>query len=67
MAGCGHVCGALTGAMMALGLKFGRDTAEDTDAKALTYRKVRELFAALKSVKGVKHATLSVTGAGDRG
>jgi C_GCAxxG_C_C family probable redox protein len=48
MAGFGHVCGALTGAMMALGLEFGRDCADDIEAKALTYSKVCELFAAFR-------------------
>lgn len=52
MGGCGEVCGALTGAMMALGLKFGRDSAADLDAKALTYGKVRELFAAFREKFG---------------
>lgn len=52
MGGCGDVCGALTGAMMALGLKFGRDTAGDTDAKAMTYGKVRQLFAAFREKFG---------------
>lgn len=39
----GEMCGAITGAMMALGLKYGRDKAEDADAKELTYFLVKEL------------------------
>ncbi|MCL5102941.1 MAG: C-GCAxxG-C-C family protein [Armatimonadetes bacterium] len=45
MAGAGKTCGALTGAIMALGLKFGRDCADDNDSKAATYGKVRQLLA----------------------
>lgn len=44
MGGQGKVCGALSGAMMALSLKFGREQAEDNEAKFVTYAKVRELF-----------------------
>jgi C_GCAxxG_C_C family probable redox protein len=55
MAGCGKVCGALTGAMMALSLKFGRDVSEDTDAKATTYANVRELSAAFAERFGSIH------------
>lgn len=39
----GDICGAITGAMMAIGLKFGRENANDTDAKELTYFLVKEL------------------------
>ncbi|MCX6345769.1 MAG: C-GCAxxG-C-C family protein [Armatimonadetes bacterium] len=46
MAGQGEICGAITGAMMALGLKYGRERGDDNDSKALTYGKVRELCAA---------------------
>lgn len=45
MGGCGEVCGALTGAVMALGLRYGRDKAEDVDAKNVVGAMVRELFA----------------------
>jgi C_GCAxxG_C_C family probable redox protein len=48
MAGQGEICGALTGAMMALGLKYGRERGDDNNSKALTYGKVRELFTAFK-------------------
>lgn len=39
----GDTCGAITGAMMAIGLKFGRENVNDTDAKELTYFLVKEL------------------------
>jgi len=41
---CGEACGALTGAVMAIGLKFGRESAEGMDSKALCYGKVQQLF-----------------------
>jgi C_GCAxxG_C_C family probable redox protein len=52
MGGQGRVCGALSGAMMALGLKFGRECAEDNESKAVTYGKVRELFRLFESEFG---------------
>ncbi len=45
-AGHGELCGALVGAVMALGLKFGRDRADDLDAKAATSEKVHHLLSA---------------------
>ncbi len=42
MAQMGDTCGALTGGMMVLGLKFGRIVADDTDAKEKNYRLVHE-------------------------
>jgi C_GCAxxG_C_C family probable redox protein len=35
-------CGAVTGAFMVIGLKYGNTTAEDKEAKAKTYKKVKE-------------------------
>jgi C_GCAxxG_C_C family probable redox protein len=52
MAGQGETCGALTGAMMALGLKYGRERGDDDAAKALTYGKVRQLFDAFEKQFG---------------
>jgi C_GCAxxG_C_C family probable redox protein len=43
----GEICGALTGAIMALGLKFGSGEA-DAAAKAETYRKTRQLAEEFK-------------------
>ena len=42
MARMGDTCGAVTGGMMVLGLKFGRIIADDTEAKEKNYRLVRE-------------------------
>jgi C_GCAxxG_C_C family probable redox protein len=44
MAGMGRTCGAVTGAMMVIGLKYGRTRPEDEEAKARTYRLVREFW-----------------------
>jgi C_GCAxxG_C_C family probable redox protein len=38
-------CGAVTGAIMALGLKFGKATGDPEDKKLETYKKTREFFA----------------------
>lgn len=43
MARMGDTCGAVTGGMMALGLKFGRTVADDKEAKEKNYRLVHEL------------------------
>ncbi len=42
MARMGDTCGALTGGMIVLGLKFGRIVADDTEAKEKNYRLVHE-------------------------
>jgi C_GCAxxG_C_C family probable redox protein len=42
MAQMGDTCGALTGGMMVLGLKFGRIVADDKVAKEKNYRLVHE-------------------------
>lgn len=42
MAKMGDTCGALTGGMMVLGLKFGRTVADDTETKEKNYRLVHE-------------------------
>jgi C_GCAxxG_C_C family probable redox protein len=39
----GEVCGALTGALMALGLRYGCVNARNTDGKEEVYRLAREL------------------------
>ncbi len=44
-AGCGRqreLCGAVSGAAMIIGLKFGSDDTSNRDAKKLCYEKVRE-------------------------
>lgn len=44
MGRCGEVCGALSGAVMALGLRFGRDNPQDADAKNLVYARAEQLL-----------------------
>ena len=41
----GEICGALVGAVMALGLVFGRDRADDAQAKAATSERVHRLLS----------------------
>ena len=38
----GEVCGAVTGALMAIGLKYGKYRAEDNEAREKTYALVQE-------------------------
>jgi amino-acid N-acetyltransferase len=40
----GETCGAMTGAMMALGLLTGRSESEDTQARDVTYRLINQLY-----------------------
>ena len=44
----GEVCGAVSGAMMALGLKKGYDTAEDVDRKNAAYSLTKEFINRFK-------------------
>lgn len=44
MARSGEVCGAITGGILVLGLRYGRGNAEDRSAMELTYLKTRELM-----------------------
>ncbi len=44
----GEVCGAITGAMMALGLKSGRESADDTATRGEVYAKVVRLMRAFE-------------------
>ena len=44
MARMGDTCGAITGGMMVLGLKYGRTVADDTEAKEKNYRLVHEFL-----------------------
>ena len=39
----GGVCGAVTGAIMVVGLKYGNSRAEDQEVKAKTYERVKEI------------------------
>ncbi len=45
----GRTCGAVTGAIMVLGLKYGNAGAEDKEAKAKTYEGVGEIIKRFKA------------------
>ena len=48
----GETCGAVTGALLVIGLKHGKTSAEDEEAKERTYRLVQELVDQFKSRNG---------------
>jgi C_GCAxxG_C_C family probable redox protein len=52
MARLGETCGAVTGAMMVLGLQAGNTTAEDKTAKEATYALVNHFAAQFKARHG---------------
>ena len=47
-----HTCGAVTGAAMALGLKFGKGKNDSDDKKQLTYDKTVEMFQEFNKLNG---------------
>ena len=54
MARLGATCGAVTGALMVIGLKHGKARPEDDDAKLKTYALTREFVERFKA----KHGTI---------
>ena len=48
----GHVCGAVTGAVMAIGLAFGREDVNDMDAKTKTIALSRQFQDRFKEERG---------------
>ncbi len=48
----GGTCGAVTGAIMVIGLKYGRAKIEDMGSKEKTYELVREYLESFKSING---------------
>ena len=52
MASTGQTCGAVTGALMVIGLGHGRSVVEDLEAKERTYRLVRAFFESFKISHG---------------
>jgi C_GCAxxG_C_C family probable redox protein len=52
MARRGEVCGAVTGGILALGLKYGRGTRQDRAATEETYRKTQDLMARFEKRHG---------------
>jgi C_GCAxxG_C_C family probable redox protein len=47
-----YTCGAVTGAMMVLGLKYGKAINDTEEKKQMTYSKTRELFAEFNKLYG---------------
>jgi C_GCAxxG_C_C family probable redox protein len=50
--GYGRTCGAITGAIMVIGLKYGSAKASDMEARALTRNKTRELLERFERIHG---------------
>ncbi|MBM4446239.1 MAG: C_GCAxxG_C_C family protein [Chloroflexi bacterium] len=48
----GETCGAVTGAFMVIGLKYGRTTVQDTQSHEKTNRLVKEFVDRFKSLNG---------------
>ena len=48
----GGICGAVSGAFMVLGLKYGRTQAEDLEAREKTYEKVLEFIERFTASNG---------------
>lgn len=57
MGHCGEACGAVTGALMAIGLKHGRTRADDREAKEKTYGFVQDFIRRFKSAHGSVNCT----------
>jgi C_GCAxxG_C_C family probable redox protein len=52
MGGRGEICGAVTGGILALGLKYGRGGQEEKSVAQRAYQKTGELMAAFERVHG---------------
>ena len=52
MAHLGEMCGAVTGAFLVIGLKYGRTKVEDTEAKEKTYALVQEFVTRFQAKHG---------------
>jgi C_GCAxxG_C_C family probable redox protein len=52
LARMGLTCGAVTGALMIIGLKYGRTRPEDDEAREKTYRLVREFYRRFQEIHG---------------
>lgn len=48
----GEICGAVSGAFMAIGLKFGRTQAEDISARDRTYEAVTQFIQKFETLHG---------------
>jgi C_GCAxxG_C_C family probable redox protein len=52
MGGLGEVCGAVTGALVVIGLKYGYTEAKDKETKEKTYARVRDFTDRFRSRHG---------------
>ena len=57
MAHLGEACGAVTGAFMAIGLKYGRTRAEDLEARDRTYALQSRFTEKFKALHGSLHCS----------
>jgi C_GCAxxG_C_C family probable redox protein len=53
----GETCGAVTGALMVIGLKYGQTRVEDKEAKKKTYRLVKEFVEKFSARNGSINCT----------
>jgi C_GCAxxG_C_C family probable redox protein len=53
----GEICGAVAGAMMLIGLKYGKYKKDDMDSNNITYKNVKEFTEAFKA----KHGSIKCT------
>ena len=47
-----HICGAITGALMVLGLKYGKGLNDPEERKTFTYVKTKEFFDEFRRLNG---------------
>jgi C_GCAxxG_C_C family probable redox protein len=47
-----HICGAITGALMVLGLRYGKGSNDPEEKKSYTYRITKEFFDEFKRLNG---------------
>ena len=47
-----EVCGAVSGAIMAMGLKYGRGESEDKNTSEVTYQKTQDIIKAFEKIHG---------------
>jgi len=52
LGGSGETCGAVTGGVLALGLKYGRGAQQDRSVADVAYQKTRDLMAAFEQAHG---------------
>ncbi len=52
MGGLGEVCGAVTGALVVIGLRYGHKEAKDRETKAKTYARARDFAGRFRSRHG---------------